>query len=142
MKTEDLIPSFIDELESQKPLHQAHRKLITRIQKNIAHPSDSTVEDANYWDSEDSQEDLNDLFDALGEYCLPYFYFGAHPGDGSDYGYWLSESFTEDFEGLKINSGDSIPKGYTGEVLSVTDHGNITLYICYRGRMREIWSVV
>lgn len=159
MRAEDLIPAFIDELESQKPLHRAHRKLITSIQKNIAryedNPPENVESDGSYWDSEDASYDLESLFDALGEYCAPYFYFGAHPGDGSDYGYWLSESFQDDFDGLvKSTNGfkdtysqdgvqlDGMPKGYTGELLSISDHGNLTLYSCFRGRMREIWSIV
>lgn len=46
------------------------------------------LEDAPYWESEDVSEDLNSLFDVMDELAPEGYYFGAHPGDGSDYGYW------------------------------------------------------
>ena len=39
-------------------------------------------------DSDDAAGLLESLFDML-EGCSPEdYYFGAHPGDGSDYGFW------------------------------------------------------
>ena len=135
MRTEDLIPSFLYELESQRPLKREHRQLIREIKRAMTKPE--------YFDSEDADYDLNEgLFPALDEYCLPYFYFGAHPGDGTDYGYWLSEGFEDEFYGLKVNDLSEVPTGYTGEVLVVNDHGNYSLYSYSRGRGREIWAIV
>jgi hypothetical protein len=168
MRAEDLIPCFVSELESQHPLHRAHRKLVREIKRRmdadyfhdhvaegcqptgLSEPEsawncglNSDAED--YYGTDDAQYDLEALFDALGEYCLPYFYFGAHPGDGSDYGYWLSEDFQDSFAddgGLIVNDTADIPRAYTGEVLFVNDHGNMTLYSASRGRLREVWAIV
>jgi hypothetical protein len=137
MRPEDLIPAFVAELEGQKPLKREHKKLIKEIDKRSRFASDS-----NYLTQGDAELDLGDLFDALNKYCAPYFYFGAHPGDGSDYGYWLSDSFEYDFDGLKVNGLEDVPKGYSGEVLVVNDHGNMTLYSYSRGRKHEIWGIV
>ncbi|SRR6266478_8412748 len=137
MRAEDLIPRFISELQYQRPLHRAHRKLIREIEGNMRR-----MKSPKYFENEQVQWDLEALFDALNEYCAPYFYFGAHPGDGSDYGYWLTESFQEDFDGLTVSDTSEIPNSYTGEVLHVNDHGNMTLYACSRGRCREVWSIV
>ena len=40
----------------------------------------------------DAAEDLlDDLFDLLTELAPEGYYFGPHPGDGSDFGYWQEE---------------------------------------------------
>lgn len=149
MNPEYLIPVLLSELESQKPLHRPHRKLAREINQRIGASETIDAESGqardNYYESDDADYDLEALFEALGEYCLPYFYFGAHPGDGADYGYWLSEDFRESFEydgGLVVNHTSEIPTGYTGEVLHVNDHGNMTLYYCSRGKRREVWAIV
>lgn len=134
MRPEDLIPSFVDELRSQSPCKREHRKLAREIE--------SRLNQDGYYESEDADYDLESLFDALDTYCAPYFYFGAHPGDGADYGYWLSEGFEDDFDGLKVTDLCEVPKGYTGEVLHVNDHGNMSLYAYSRGRRREVWAIV
>ncbi len=143
MREEDLIPSFCSELEYQakrtgnlsRKQRASHLKLVKEIERRM--------ETDGYYDSEDAGYDLNEsLFDALGEYAGPYFYFGAHPGDGSDYGFWLSDGFEYDFYGLKVGDTSEIPSGYRGEVLHVNDHGNCTLYVKTSRALREIWSVV
>jgi len=100
----------------------------------------------DYFRSDQCEYDLEWLFDALQEYASAYFYFGAHPGNGSDYGYWLSEEFGQDFVddgGLKVSDISEIPANHEGEVLEVNDHGNMTLYRRARNhRLYELWSVV
>jgi hypothetical protein len=140
MRPEDLLPCLMSELDSIRPLQKAHRKLLREIRERM---DAAELLGLNYFELEDhAREDIEELETALQDYCLPYFYFGAHPGDGADFGYWLSEGFTEDFEGLKVSDTSEIPTGYTGEVLHVNDHGNCTLYVCSRGKRREAWGIV
>jgi hypothetical protein len=135
MCLDDLIPRFIDAARSMQPLRRKHSKIVTAIKGRSAK--------RGYYESETADWDLEELFDLLDEYAAPYFYFGAHPGDGSDYGFWLREDFDQDFEGLKVDDLSDVPSVYHGEVLVVNDHGNMTLYNRGRnGRLTEIWGIV
>jgi hypothetical protein len=40
-------------------------------------------------------ETLETLFDALDRFALPGFHFGAHSGDGSDFGFWADDEIVE-----------------------------------------------
>jgi hypothetical protein len=87
--------------------------------------------------------DLNEsMFNILGNHSLPFFYFGASEGDGADFGWWLDPSFEDEFDGLKVSDTSEVPTGYSGEVLHVNDHGNMTLYSARNGRLHEIWAIV
>jgi hypothetical protein len=48
-------------------------------------------EDHAWWDSDDVMYLLEDLFDALNDHAPIGCYFGSHPGDGSDFGYWAHD---------------------------------------------------
>lgn len=43
--------------------------------------------------SEDAYHYINDLIDQLNMAAPEGFYFGAHPGDGSDFGFWEEEEY-------------------------------------------------
>ncbi len=135
LQEQDLIPAFIRCLDNQAKLKPEHTALIREIRTRIQ-------ETINYYNTDDSEYDLADLFDALSEYAMPYMYFGAHIGDGADFGFWLIDDFEHDFDGLKVSDLSEIPTRYTGEVLNINDHGNMTLYQCINGRLFEIWGMV
>jgi len=138
MRLEDLIPCFMPLLReyARDNTREDHIGLLKEIGERM--------EDEDYFETEEANYDLDDLFDALGEYALPYFYFGAHPGDGADYGYWLSEDFEYEFDGKKISDLSELTEEDKGqEVLHINDHGNMTLYWCdAKGNLEEIWAVV
>jgi hypothetical protein len=134
MREEDLIPTFIEEFNRQSPRLRSHRTTVSRINK--------ASQRKGYFNTDEPIEDLNILFDILDHYTLPGFYFGSHPGDGSDYGYWLIDSFQEEFDGLEVSDLSEVPTGYSGEVLHVNDHGNMSLYYYSRGKGTEVWGIV
>jgi len=143
MRNEDLIPAFLNELEHLAKLNnnKCHLTLVNEIQNRI-----DTMED--YYDSEDADYDLNeDLFNALDGYAMPYCYFGSHPGDGADYGFWISDDAIRDDikfnELLSISDLNEIPSDYNGMAIHINDHGNMTLYKCWPfGHRKEIWAGV
>ena len=88
MREKDLIPCFCDRLEElaqdNYPLDGVveHLEKVKEIRGRMGE---------SYWNSEESEFDLDDLFDALDEYAPEGYRFGAHPGDGTDYGFWQWE---------------------------------------------------
>jgi hypothetical protein len=143
MRPEDLIPNFLDVLDSldhkqAEAIRQEHEETIATLDK----------EDLTDEEMESQDWLLNEvLFNALDSHALPYFYFGAHPGDGADYGFWLSEEVNQQVQdngGLVVSDLEQVPADFTGEVLHVNDHGNATLFCRDEGSAvwREVWSIV
>lgn len=82
MRPEDLIPRFVDTL---KELH---------CQDSIVKEAEA-IEDFDNADAEDLDAILDYLFEHLSEHAPKGCYFGAHEGDGADYGFWAFESEDE-----------------------------------------------
>lgn len=80
MRPEDLIPCFISALR----VIEADNK---GIMESLNQMENDTQKD-NYYESEDCHYDLDYLFDLLDACSPDGYYFGAHAGDGSDYGFW------------------------------------------------------
>ena len=155
-RTEDLIPAFMSVLERYAPERYAQ----------LSEECPQTLEDGEYPDYESACAWLEEtLFDAMADIAPPYTYFGTHPGDGADFGFWPDiESLEEEArygygDAVKVDAGDRWEwDSRTGEVIhwleedaqprkavaslvmSVTDHGNVTLYDAKT--RQEIWSVV
>lgn len=144
LRPEDLIPAFLDTLESlvvgwmltvsgpqsdrRRDAHHAKEllKAIGRIEERADRDSYYTED----WD--DTASDLEYLTNRLNEFAPPYCYFGAHPGDGSDFGFWLYEDWQQQAkdDGVTIvNDLSEVPLSYKeGLLFHVNDHGNVTLY--------------
>lgn len=80
MNLEDLIPTFTDELERLDE-NGSYKDL-------IAHARGIDFSKEDDWDWADTTEEL---FDALNDFAPEGCYFGAHVGDGCDYGFWPCE---------------------------------------------------
>lgn len=150
MREEDLLGTFADELEDHVQ-RNAEAWCIDegRAQRGnllaIVNDARETLECLENGEprGDDAPEVLETLFDALQTFAPPYVYFGAHPGDGSDYGYWVSEGLEDEFDGLKVSDLSEVPDDHEGEVLHVNDHGNVSLYVADgKGGLSEVWAVV
>jgi len=138
MRSEDLIPTFVElliKLDTDKEYTSVIEEgwsIMKRAEKKEA-----------VWDNEETTEYLNeDLWNALDNFSPDYCYFGSHPGNGSDYGYWPNEDMEEDFDGLKVSDLSEVPENYKGDhVLLINDHGNVTLYKTVM-TLKEVWGIV
>jgi hypothetical protein len=97
MRPEDLIPAFIDAIDAAKedlsfrgPVDNLVQD-INRMDGVLGEIERRMEGDSDYFESEEASWDLETLFDLLDELAPEGFRFGAHEGDGADYGYWEVE---------------------------------------------------
>jgi hypothetical protein len=110
LRTQDLLPAFAATLDS---LH--------------AHAHQFTLEASMVLESnQDGYPEilLTHLTDALQEACPPFVFFGAHPDDGADFGFWPDwealEECEHDGEGEHICRSNSV-------IIKVDNRGNVTV---------------
>lgn len=139
LRPEDLIPAFADALRDYL---RTCRPVPRYVRAKAFRALEWTKEDCR---AEEAGRALVDLSDALDCFAPAYAYFGAHPGDGSDFGFWPIDDVpgaVDEDSGLVVADISEIPRGFSGPVLLVNDHGNMTLYAYSRGRGREVWAIV
>lgn len=90
MRTQDLLPCFLWTLKQYAP--QEHSKFTSRwMDCQASYLLAIGKDDDEFWQGERAQEMLEELFDELDEISPEGCYFGAHPGDGSSYGWWEAQ---------------------------------------------------
>lgn len=149
LRTEDLLDAFAFELEDLVQRNaEAWCSDDGRAQRDayLALVAEAREMDPDDDDVEFADETSTLLEEALQDFAPPYFYFGTNEGDGSDFGFWLSQDTLDEAlyekEVLKVDDTSEVPADYSGEVLHVNDHGNMTLFSAHNGELTEIWSLV
>ena len=98
MRPQDVLPALLDAL--------AEHDLDAYTQCMHIIPAHATEDNNAAWWTEEAPEHVEALFDALND-CAPVgLYFGAHPGDGSDYGFWMSEEDMAELAELESAAGE------------------------------------
>lgn len=137
LRVEDLLPVLAEELE--RTYNRQGTKIPRRHRELIEAASDT--------DSEYAEHVLDELYYALNELAPPYVYFGGTDSDPACIGWWpdffaLGEDIRSG-EVPQLGVGDLPPKDYSGFVVEVTDHGNVSLVEYKSGRyVREVWGCV
>lgn len=90
MRNQDVLPKLMSQLFKEDP--QRARSIWQKNPDFLEALCDEKVgQDNPWWDSEDATYMSEELFNVMDEYSPEGHYFGSHPGDGSDYGYWPNE---------------------------------------------------
>jgi len=132
LRDEDLLEAFADELER---LDAGREGVINEARELLAIDADEWTEEQHL----DASYLINvTLFNALNEYAPPHVYFGAHEGDGSDFGFWPTRDDWDNCSGHWVSKNEFIDHDCLIYV-EINDHGNITVSEL---RGKEIWSAV
>lgn len=106
MLSEDLIPSFIDFLESVAEdceIIEDVESLKEEVDK--LELEENTGYGTYYKDQEEASWLLNEqIWDLLNDIAPDFTCFGSHPGDGACYGFWTEEESLK--EAILIRLGD------------------------------------
>ena len=91
MRSCDLAPAFLEAIK-ETPEHARIMKSINNEDSDLRVITDPEVTNTDErWETEEMSFFIIELFDILNAYAPEGYYFGSHPGDGSDYGYWPAE---------------------------------------------------
>jgi hypothetical protein len=99
LRPQDLIPAFFEMLNTlgDRDRVQAIRDEFKIPDSELIGSDLRIIDDHPWWNSEDASYLLNEvLFDALNDHAPEGHYFGAHIGDGSDFGFWQFEDDDND----------------------------------------------
>lgn len=129
MRIQDLLETFSQELVHAMSTYKWQG--MTDKRESWADYINLVIEAQKHMKSDDEteqgQEIVQELSNALNDFAPPYVYFGSHQGDNAAYGFWPEVE-------LAVEEGEN--SGYRVEV---NDHGNVTLY---DADYQEIWAVV
>ncbi len=131
LRPEDLLSMFISELEWHilnngnffcLPENRQQRDSLNNI---VGDAQDCFAEDGESIKEDEAHYSIENLTEALGLFAKPYCYFGAHYGDGSDFGFWPSHDSIDE---LPTVEGSDEAKELGEDCKSVNCHGNVTVY--------------
>ncbi len=141
LRTEDLLPAYLFALEG---LSQAKGTGFNQelIEIGFAYSQCGVgFGPISEWpiDEDEAVEIMERIATTIQELCPPFVYFGAHPGDGADFGFW------PDWDALKshinLREGESLPDDVEidGVIIHALDDNHITIMDFDR---KVLWSTV
>lgn len=158
LRPADLIPEFVSECYQRNPKMSTWGDDVAELYK-VMRALDVVEDDAftdAFYESEYASGMVETLVEALNRNLPPFWYFGTHPGDGSDFGYWFaSDAFEDACQYGEVVKLEQLPDSATefarefpeaSYAAVISDHGNIELYglrCCGRGlRFKHLYGVV
>jgi hypothetical protein len=121
LRPEDLLPAFASIMRQFLDANGHSAIYVERAE---------TIVRNDFYDMELAEELVSTLMDGIQGYCPPFIYFGAHPGDGADFGFWpdwdaLDEA-RRDGDGMTYANGEEYLVD-ANVIVQVSDHGNTTV---------------
>ena len=102
LRSQDLLPRFAEALREVN--FAAYAQLISG---NWIPAHALEDDDAEFWESEECLWILEDVRERLEEAAPEGAYFGAHPADGADFGFWESDDDDDDDDARSLPSDPS-----------------------------------
>ncbi len=149
-RPEDIIPALASKLRELMVRNEAEPDVDRTPILKLLDEANCPFE-AAFYDTDAANELIDELTDALNEFAPPFCYFGAHEGDGSDFGFW----FSNDAFDSAVSNGEILKVGDLSEldirrdmseyeyIAVVNDHGNVSLHTFeVKIETTEVWSVV
>lgn len=130
LRTEDLLEAFATELEyhvqrnADEWCSDDGRKERDRLLALVHEARETDPE------GDDACELVNvELPDALQAFAPPYCTFGAHEGDGSDFGFWFAgQECLDENDVVRVADPSEVEQHLGEKCYYVNDHGNLTIY--------------
>ncbi len=152
LRPADLLNAFADTLEGLVlingdflclPENMGMRDSLNDLIGEVSDCLDDSGEEVAEGKEEEAGWLVENLVDSLNTFAPPFCFFGAHEGDGADFGFWPSiDAAKENCEFISSRSAEYPESDFQGEWLHVSDHGNATLYVRTNGEDKEVWSIV
>jgi len=141
LQPSDLLDAFteaLDDLAETRAMFDDSRatvELVGHTHDVLAHvETERTGDDAEDW------ELVEMLADTLQLYAAPGTYFGAHEGDGSDFGFWPDWDYLDSIN--HIGDPCELDTMGGGECVYVNDHGNVTYFERVGDEWVSVWACV
>lgn len=109
MRPQDVLPALLDALAEHD--RDAYAQCLHLI------PAHASEDDDTAWWTDEAQDHVEALFDALNDCAPAGLYFGAHPGDGSDYGFWMSEEEASELAEIEEAAGENTSEEQAREAI-------------------------
>lgn len=109
MRPQDVLPALLDALREYD--EDAYSQCLNLI------PAHAAEDEYAEWWVEEAPGHVESLFDSLNDCAPSGLYFGGHPGDGSDYGFWMSEEDASELAQLEEDAGYNTDREDAGRAI-------------------------
>lgn len=140
LRHEDLLRTFADSLRNLAAVQPQRNETHLALARDADAMVDRLASDQPF-EADEPSELISDLFDALEAYSPAGHHFGAHEGDGSDFGWWPNEEEMDGWEEREAEAASaSDPEGAVWVDRTMTVQEAMSLPAAERQRIADALS--